>query len=53
MKRLAPGVIETWHIRPLARCVDFVKLYRMYRRMHSRRYAARVAFEIAFQNLPF
>jgi len=44
--------IQTWHIRPIGRCVEFVRLYQLYRRMHSRRYAARVAFEIAFQHVP-
>jgi hypothetical protein len=32
---------------------NFLKLYRLYRAIHSRRYAARIAYGIAFRNLPF
>jgi hypothetical protein len=33
--------------------IEFVSVYRMYRRGHSRLYAARIAYDIAFNGIPF
>lgn len=33
--------------------LDFIQLYRLYRKSHSRRYSAWIAREIAFRGLPF
>lgn len=33
--------------------IEFVSVYRMYRRSHSWRYAARIAYDIAFNGVPF
>lgn len=35
------------------RIIAFVRVYRLYRVMHSRKYAARTAYGIAFKSLPF
>jgi hypothetical protein len=37
----------------LRRVIDFVEVYRLYRRHHPRPYALRRAWGIAFQSLPF
>jgi len=37
----------------MTRIKDFVKLYRLYREMHSPKYALQRAYEIAFMGLPF
>lgn len=37
----------------MSRLIEFLSLYRMYRRTHSRRYAAWIAREIAFRGTPF
>lgn len=33
--------------------IDFVAVYRMYRRYHGIRYSARIAYGVAFLGLPF
>lgn len=33
--------------------VDFLSVYRMYRKHHSAMYAARIAYGIVFKALPF
>jgi len=33
--------------------IEFIKVYRLYRRHHPRRYALRIAYGCAFQELPF
>jgi hypothetical protein len=37
----------------MSRLVEFVSVYRAYRRFHPARYAARIAFGCAFRGLPF
>lgn len=39
--------------RPFRACLDFIEVYRLYRRHHPRRYALRRAWGIAFQGIPF
>ena len=33
--------------------IDFIALFRLYRRAHGTRYAARIAYGCAFRGLPF
>lgn len=37
----------------MRRLVEFVRVFRLYRRAHSTTYAARIARDIAFRGLPF
>lgn len=37
----------------MRRLLEFVSVYRMYRRTHPPRYAARIAYGIAFNGVPF
>jgi hypothetical protein len=37
----------------MKRLIEFVSVYRMYRRFHSPRYAARIAYGITFHGYPF
>ena len=37
----------------MSRLIDFVRVYRMYRKQHDRRFAARIAYDIAFNGTPF
>lgn len=38
---------------PMRRVIEFVELYRLYRRCHTRPYALKRAYEIALRGLPF
>lgn len=33
--------------------IEFIKVYRLYRRHHTRSYSLRIAYGCAFQGLPF
>lgn len=37
----------------IAKCAEFVRVYRAYSLHNTRRYAARIAYGIAFKGLPF
>ena len=37
----------------MSRLIDFVRVYRLYRKHHDRKFAMQIAYDIAFNGTPF
>jgi len=37
----------------MSKLIEFIQIYRLYRRHNTRRYSARIAWGCAFRGLPF